>query len=118
MRCGQAQFKTGDHGALVGLPYRIKKNGGTSTAKTEQNIDQFMDAIEEIAEDPNSIWFEEGTYQGGTNREVKSINIYNKEENRVVIFKRSTGEFITFCEPKNDEREDLLETGNFGSQLG
>jgi hypothetical protein len=34
MRRGQSQFKTKDHGALVGLPYKIKKNGGTSTART------------------------------------------------------------------------------------
>lgn len=118
MRRGQAQFKTKDHGALAGLPYKIKKNGGTSTARTEENIDRFMDVVEEIVENPNSIWFEDGTYQGGTNREVKSINIYNEEENRIAIFKRSTGEFMTFCEPNDDEREDLLETGNFGGQFG
>ena len=114
IRRGQAQFKTKDHGALAGLTYKIKKNGGTSTARTEENIDRFMDVVEEIVENPNSIWFEDGTYQGGTNREVESINIYNEEENRIAIFKRSTGEFITFCEPNDDEREDLLETGNFG----
>ena len=118
MRRGQVQFKTKDHGALVGLPYKIKKNGGTSTARTEENMDRFMDVVEEIVENPNSIWFEDGTYQGGTNREVESINIYNEEENRIAIFKRSTGEFMTFCEPNDDEREDLLETGNFGGQFG
>ena len=118
IRRGQAQFKTKDHGALAGLPYKIKKNGGTSTARTEENIDKFMDVVEEIIENPNSIWFEDGTYQGGTNREVESINIYNEEENRIAIFKRSTGEFMTFCEPNNDEIENLLEAGNFGGQLG
>ena len=66
----------------------------------------------------SSIWFEEGFYQGGTSREVESINIYNEEENRVAIFKRSTGEFMTFCEPNEDEIEDLLATGNFGGQSG
>lgn len=116
MRRGQAQFKTKDHGALAGLPYRIKKNGGTSTARTDENIDRFMDVVEEIIENPNSIWFEDGTYQGGTNREVKSINIYSEEENRIAIFKQSTGEFMTFCEPNESERDDLLETGNFGGQ--
>ena len=118
MRRGQAQYKTKDHGALVGLPYKIKKNGGTSTTITEENIDRFMDGVEEIVENPNSIWFEEGTYLSGTNREVKSINIYNEEQNRIAIFKRSTGEFITFCEPNKVDREDLLETGNFGGQSG
>lgn len=118
IRRGQGQFKTKDHGALAGLPYEMKKNGGTSTARTEENIDRFIDVVEEIVENPNSIWFEYGTYQGGTDREVESINIYNQEENRIAIFKRSTGEFMTFCEPNDDEREDLLETGNFGGQSG
>ena len=118
IRRGQAQFKTKDHGALTGLPYKIKKNGGTSTLRTEENVDIFMDSVEEIAEDSNSIWFEEGTYQGGTTREVESINIYNEEKNRIAIFKRSTGEFITVCEPTEDEANDIMKTGNFGGQLG
>ena len=118
IRRGQAQFKAKDHKALAGLTYKIKKNGSTSTARTEENIDRFMDVVEEIIENPNRIWFEDGTYQGGTNREVKSINIYNEEENRIAIFKQSTGEFMKFCEPNDDdEREDLLETGNFVGQF-
>lgn len=75
-----------------------------------------MDGVEEIIEDPNSIWFEDGMYQRGTKREVKSINIYNEEKNRIAIFKQSTGEFITFCEPTDQQQEVLLETGNFGGQ--
>lgn len=76
MRRGQAQFKIKDHGALAGLPYKIKKNGGTSMVITEENIDKFMDVVEKIVENSNSILFEDGTYQSGTNREVESINIY------------------------------------------
>ena len=34
-----------------------------------------MDVVEEIVYDPNSVWFENATYQGGTNRELESINI-------------------------------------------
>ena len=106
MRRGQSKFKTKDHGALAGLPYSIKKNGSTSTLKTEENVDIFMNAVEEIVYDPNSLWFEtnslwfeKGTYQGGTDREVESINIYNEKHNRIAVFLRSTGEFRTFCEP-------------------
>ena len=44
--------------------------------------------------------------------QIANLNIY--EENWIVIFKRSTGEFMTFCEPNDDEQEDLLEIGNFG----
>ena len=117
IRRGQAQYKTKNHGAVAGLDFKIKNNGGTSTPRTEANIDGFVDAVEKIVENPNSIWFEEGTYQGRTIGEVESINIYNEEENRVAVFKRSTGEFITFCEPNDDERKDLIKTGNFGNQF-
>jgi len=114
MRRGQSKFKTKDHGALSGLPYSVKKNGSTSTLKTEENVDVFMDVVEEMVYDPNSLWFEEGTYQGGTDRKVESINIYNEKHNRIAVFMRSTGEFITFCEPTLDELEDLSQTANFG----
>ncbi len=116
MRRGQSKFKTKDHGALAGLPYSVKKNGSTSTLKTEENVDIFMDAVEEIVYDPNSLWFEEATYQGGTDREVESINIYSEKHNRIAVFLRSTGEFITFCEPTLNELEDLSQTANFGGQ--
>ena len=75
-----------------------------------------MNAVEEIVYDPNSLWFEKGTYQGGTDREVESINIYNEKHNRIAVFLRSTGEFITFCEPTLDELGDLSQTENFGGQ--
>ena len=118
VRYGQAKYKVKDHGALTNLPYTIKKNGCTSTLRTEENVYTLMSGVEEVVENPNSIWFEESFYQGGTSREVEFINIFNEEENRVAIFKRSTGEFITFCEPDEDEIEDLVETGNFGGQSG
>lgn len=118
IRRGQAQYKTKDHGALAGLPYKVKGNGGTSTLRTDETVDAFMDVIKEMVEDPNNIWFEEGIYQGGTTREEESINVYNEEYNRIGVFKRSTGEFITFCQPDEDEIYDLMATGNFGGQTG
>ena len=42
--------------------------------------------------------------------------IYNEEKNRIAIFKQSTGEFITFCEPTDQQQAALLDTGNFGGQ--
>lgn len=117
IRRGQAQFKTKGHGALAGLPYKIKNNGGTSTLITEENVDTFMDAVEAIVEDPNSIWFEDAKYQNGAVREVDSINIFNEEQNRIAIFKQSTNEFITFCELREEEEKHLFETGNFGGQF-
>lgn len=116
MRHGQSKFKTKDHGALAALPYSVKKNGSTSTSRTEENVTVFMDVVEEIVYDPNSLWFEEATYQAGTDRELESINIYNEKHNRIAVFLRSTGEFITFCEPTVNEMEDLIQTANFGGQ--
>ena len=116
MRRGQSKFKTKDHGALAGLPYSVKKNGSTSTLKTEENVDIFMDVVEEIVYEPNTLWFEQGTYQGGTDRELESINLYSEKHNRIAVFLRSTGEFITFCEPTLDELVDLRQTENFGGQ--
>jgi hypothetical protein len=116
MRRGQSKFKTKAHGALAGLPYSVKNNGSTSTLKTEENVDIFMDVVEEIVYDPNTLWFEEATYQGGTDREIESINLYSEEHNRIAVFLRSTGEFISFCEPDEDEKYDLMETENFGGQ--
>ena len=51
-------IKIKDHGALAGLLYSIRKNGSTSTSKTGENVDIFMNAVEEIVYDPNSRWFE------------------------------------------------------------
>lgn len=93
-----------------------KKNGSTSTLKTEENVDIFINAVEEIVYDPNSLWFEKRTYQGGTDREVESINIYNEKHNRIAVFLRSTSEFITFCEPTLDELEDLSQDNWFSSK--
>jgi len=101
---------------LAGLLYSVKKNGSTSTLKSEENVDVFMDVVEEIVYYPNSLWFEEGTYQGGTDREIESINIYNEKDNRIAVFLRSTGEFLTLCELTLDELEDLSQTSNFGGQ--
>lgn len=59
MQGGQAQYKTKSHGAIAGLPYSIKNNGSTSTSKTEENVNNFMDLVEHVVHDPNSIWYEE-----------------------------------------------------------
>ena len=61
---------------MARLPYKIKKNGGTSTVRTEKNIDRVMDVVEEIIENPNR--FQDGTYQGGTNRKAEYIFLVEK----------------------------------------
>lgn len=77
-----------------------------------------MVSVADVVENPNSIWFEEETYQADTLREVETIKIYNEEENLAAVFKRETGEFMTFCQPTKKEADILLETGNLGGQTG
>ena len=93
MRRGQSQYKTKSHVAIAGLPYYIKNNGSTSTLKTEENVDTFMDVMEHVVYDPNSICYEEGTYKANTNRELEVINIYSFRFESL-IFQRGT---IFFC---------------------
>lgn len=47
MRRGQSKFKTKNHGALSGLPYSVKNNVSTLTLKMKENVDIFMNVIEE-----------------------------------------------------------------------
>ena len=54
VRRGQAKYKTKDHGAAAGIDYTIKTNGTTSTLRTEENIDQFIDVIVYILADSDS----------------------------------------------------------------
>jgi len=121
IRYGQAKYKVKAHGALAGIESRevISNNGKrkkTVTKVTEENTDTFMSAIKEVVENKNSIWFERGTYQGGTAREVKTINVYDEKKSLIAIFKQATGEFITFCKLNRQEEADLLKTGNFGGE--
>lgn len=41
----QGKFKVGDHGAVHGLPFSIKDNGGTKTEKTDENALKMMRSI-------------------------------------------------------------------------
>ena len=62
MRWGQSKYKVKGHGALAGLPYRVKANGATVTEKTDQNIRGFIKAVQKVVHHIESIWFEDRTY--------------------------------------------------------
>ena len=64
----QSRFKVGDHGAVHDLPYIEKANGGTKTEKTDENVLKMMQSIVDMPNRDNVQWFEDGTYQGVTNR--------------------------------------------------
>ena len=51
----QAKFKVKDHGAIHGLPYTLTNKGGTKTLRTEENMDVFMDSIENLVYDPDTV---------------------------------------------------------------
>jgi hypothetical protein len=88
--------------------------------RTDKNVDKFMDGLEKVIVDPESQWYyDEAFYQGGTDREIESINVYNEVLDLLVIFKRSTGEFITLCQPTDKELKALVNPPhNFGGQEG
>ena len=63
-------------------------------------------------------WFEDGTYQVGTNREFNAIHIYDLNTRLIAVFKKSTGQFVTTCQLTREEDAQLKATGNFGGQKG
>ena len=100
---------------LANLEFTIKKNGSISTHRTKENVDKFMDKIQEVNWNWTSLWFY-GTYQRRTKRKIPFINIYNERRNRIAIYNKITREFITFCEPTVNEVKNLKISLNFGGQ--
>ena len=114
----QSKFKVGDHGAVHDLPYTEKANGGTKTEKTDDNALKMMRSIVDMPNRDNVRWFEDGTYQGGTDREFEAIHIYDLDKKVIAVFKKSTGKFVTTCELTAKEDAELKATGNFGGGKG
>ena len=114
----QSKFKVGDHGAVHDLPYTVKANGGTKTEKSDDNALKMMRSIVDIPNRDNVQWFEDGTYQSGTDREFEAIHIYDLDKKVIAVFKKSTGKFVTTCQLDRDEHNELLKTGNFGGGKG
>ena len=114
----QAKFKVGDHGAIHGLLFEVKSNGGTKTQKTDENTLKMMQSIVDMPTRNNVQWFENGTYQGNTNRGFEAIHIYDIDNKIIAVFNKSTGDFVTTCQLSPDEHYELLETGNFGGGTG
>jgi len=108
----------GDHGAVHDLPYTVKSNGGTKTDKTDDNALKMMRFIVDMPNRENVRWFEDGTYQGGTDREFEAIHIYDLDKQVIAVFRKSTGKFVTTCELTEKEDAELKATGNFGGGKG
>ena len=114
----QSKFKVGDHGAVHDLPYTVKSNGGTKTKKSDDNTLKMMGSIVDMPNRNNVKWFEDGTYQDGTDRGFEAIHIYDLDKKVIAVFKKSTGKFVTTCQLDRDEPNELLKTGNFGGGKG
>ena len=114
----QSKFKVDDHGAVHDLPYTVKSNGGTKTEKSDDNTLKMMESIVDMPNRNNVEWFEDGTYQGGTDRGFEAIHIYDLDKKVIAVFKKSTGKFVTTCQLDRDEHNELLKTGNFGGGKG
>ena len=50
------------NGAVHGLEYTLKKNGGTKTKKTEANTLKFMCSTADMPNRKNVKWFDDGTF--------------------------------------------------------
>ena len=114
----QSKFKVGDHGAIHDLPYTVKPNGGTKTEKTDDNTLKMMQSVVDMPNRDNVKWYENGTYQAGTDREFEAIHIYDLDKQVIAVFKKSTRKFVTTCQLTNKEDAELKATGNFGGGEG
>lgn len=55
----QSRYKVPDHGAVHGLPYTVKENGMTQTAKSDDTALAMMQSIQDMPHRPNAIWFDQ-----------------------------------------------------------
>jgi len=116
----QSRFKVTDHGAVHGLPYSLKDDGGTKTEKSDDTALSMMQSIENMPHRPNRIWFDQDdvTYQGGTDREFPAVYIFDDDTKVIAGFKKQTVDFFTTCQLTEDEEIDLKKNHNFGGGKG
>ena len=116
----QSRYKVPDHGAVHGLPYTVKENGMTQTAKSDDTALAMMQSIQDRPHRPNAIWFdqEDVIYQGGTDREFPAIFIYDSKNQVIAVFNKQTGNFVTTCQLTEKQKTELNATHNFGGGEG
>lgn len=107
----QVKFKTPNHGSDYGLPTNEKGK----TPKTEANALSLRDSLLNMPNRKNTIWFDNGMYQGGTDRGYDSVNLYDPDTDVIAVFrKRSNGQyslFATTCKLTDMERDFFLSSG-------
>jgi len=99
------------HGPDHGLP----TNDKGQTPKTEANALALRDSIVNMPNRKEIIWFDNGMYQGGTERGYNSVNIFDKETDTIAVFKKDENDeysrFTTTCTLTEIERKHLFESG-------
>lgn len=85
---------------------------------TKENTIKFMQSIADMPNRPNVKWFDNGTYQGQTERGYTAVHIYDLDKQVIAVFKKETGNFVTTCQLTTDEHNALMKTGNFGGEKG
>ena len=53
----QSRYKVPDHGAVHGLPYTVKENGMTQTAKSDDTALAMMQSIQDMPHRPNAMQY-------------------------------------------------------------
>ena len=82
LRYNQVEFKTPKHGPVHGLQV-------DNTGKTPKNeAIALRDSLINMPNRPNTIWYENGEYQGETPRGYKSINIFDPDTNTIAVYKK------------------------------
>jgi agmatine/peptidylarginine deiminase len=60
----------------------------------------------------NIVWFDDGMYQGGTDRGYDSVNLFDKDTDTIAVFRKDeNGEyhrFTTTCTVTEIERKPLI----------
>ena len=99
------------HGPDHGLP----TNDKGQTPKTEANALALRDSLVKMPNRKDIQWFDNGMYQGGTERGYDSVNIYDPETRVIAVFRKAeNGEysrFTTTCRLTEIERKHLFESG-------
>lgn len=64
-------------------------------------------SIENMFHRPNVLWFDQDdvTYQGGTDREIAAVYIFDDDSQIAAVFNKQTGDLITTCQLETDEVE-------------
>ena len=112
----QVLFKLPKHGKDHGL----EANEKGKVAKTDKNGEALQNSIVEMGENPNTVWYTDGGYQGGTPDGRDTINLLDTETNLISIFvKRPDGsnKFLSTFKITPRERNRMEKNnGNFVSE--